>query len=329
MTAVPTISLETIRRPVENELRTFDRLLREAMRSPIPLVDLIVRYLARQKGKRVRPLLVLLSAKLCGGITERTYRGASLIEMLHTATLIHDDVVDDADLRRGVASINAVWKNKIAVLMGDYLLSRGLLLALQHNDVDFLHSTSQAVKRMTEGELLQIQKSRQLNTDESTYFEIIKGKTAALFSACTEIGAASATNNSDAQQFLRTYGEKVGIVFQISDDLLDYTGRRTLLGKPTAADIKDKKLTLPLIIALKNAEPKDSKTALKKVKHGATAADIEWLLSFVQEHKGIEYSLLKAQEIAREAQEQLNAFPDSDTKQSLLDFVTFVLQRRQ
>ncbi len=322
-----TITLDTIRKPVENELKQFDTILRNTMRSTIPLVDLIIRYIIRQKGKRVRPLLVLLSAKICGTISERSYRGATLIEMLHTATLVHDDVIDDADTRRGVASINAVWKNKVAVLLGDYLLSKGLLLALQAKDFDFLEATSQAVRRMTEGELLQIQKTRQLNTNESTYFEIIKGKTAALFSACTEIGAASATNDATLINHLKDYGEKVGIIFQISDDILDYTGRRSLLGKPTAADIKEKKLTLPLIIAMEQADRHTAKEALKKIKAGATKNDIEWILRFVEEHDGIRLSIDMANSIAQNALEHLSIFPPSDAKTSLVNFVHFVLHR--
>ncbi|MBM4161910.1 MAG: polyprenyl synthetase family protein, partial [Ignavibacteria bacterium] len=199
------------------------------MRSRVGLVDLIARYIIRQKGKRVRPILVFLSAKACGTVNESTYRAATLVEILHTATLIHDDVVDDADTRRGLASINAVWKNKVAVLMGDYLLSRGLLLSLDSNDYYILHSTSNAVKRMSEGELLQIQKSRQLNIDEETYLKIISDKTASLFATCTEIGAASATQDHAKRIQMRDYGEHVGIAFQIRDDLLDYLGRRSVI----------------------------------------------------------------------------------------------------
>jgi octaprenyl-diphosphate synthase len=243
-------SLDSIRKPVDVELKKFDVVFRDAMRSQVALVDVVTRYVLRQKGKRVRPLLVMLSAKLCGEVNESTYRAATLIELLHTATLVHDDVVDDADTRRGLASINAVWKNKVAVLMGDYLLSRGLLLSLQYGDHYFLNSTSYAVKRMSEGELLQIQKSRQLNIDEETYIKIISDKTGSLFSACTDIGAASTTQNQDKRNFLKTYGENVGLAFQIRDDLLDYLGRKSILGKSTGSDIKEKKLTLPLIYAL-------------------------------------------------------------------------------
>jgi octaprenyl-diphosphate synthase len=321
------ISLDIIREPVDQEMRQFDVLFKNALRSQVPLVDLVTRYILRQKGKRVRPLLVLLSAKVCGGITDSSYRAATLIEMLHTATLVHDDVVDDADTRRGLASINAVWKNKVAVLMGDYLLSRGLLLALKHQDYYFLNATSNAVKRMSEGELLQIQKSRRLNLDEPTYLKIISDKTASLFSACTDVGAASATDDTVLQQHMREFGEDIGLAFQIRDDLLDYLGRKNILGKPTGEDIKEKKLTLPLIYALSVADKKIAKHALRLVKNGAKKKEIEWILNFVVEAGGVEYSLRRAEEFATSARQHLAEFPDSPAKTSLLQFVDFVIQR--
>ncbi|MEK7748472.1 MAG: polyprenyl synthetase family protein, partial [Bacteroidota bacterium] len=270
------VSLDSIKEPVHDELKGFDRFFRDAMRSKVGLVDIIARYIIRQKGKRVRPLLVLLSAKACGAINDSTYRGATLVEILHTATLVHDDVVDDADTRRGLASINAVWKNKVAVLMGDYLLSRGLLIALERDDHYFLHSTSNAVKRMSEGELLQIQKSRQLNLDEETYLRIIGDKTASLFSTCTDIGAASVTEDADRRNLMKEFGENVGMAFQIRDDLLDYEGRKSILGKPTGLDMKEKKLTLPLIHALQSGVRKDAKQALRIIKNGAKQKEIDW-----------------------------------------------------
>ncbi|HVN47868.1 MAG TPA: polyprenyl synthetase family protein [Bacteroidota bacterium] len=321
------ISLDVIRNPVDQEMRQFDLLFKDALRSQVPLVDLVARYILRQKGKRVRPLLVLLSAKVCGGITESSYRAATLIEMLHTATLVHDDVVDDADMRRGLASINAVWKNKVAVLMGDYLLSRGLLLALKHQDYYFLNATSNAVKRMSEGELLQIQKSRHLNLDEPTYLKIISDKTASLFSACTDIGAASATDDDSQRQRMQEFGENIGLAFQIRDDLLDYLGRKSLLGKPTGEDIKEKKLTLPLIYALHASDKRHALHALRLIKRGASKKEIEWILNFVIEAGGVEYSLRRAEEFAATARQHLAAFPDSPAKTSLLQFVDFIIQR--
>lgn len=322
-----TSSLDEIRAPIAEELKIFDRFFKEAMHSKVGLIDLIARYIIRQKGKRVRPILVLLSAKACGGIIDSTYRGATLVEILHTATLIHDDVVDDADTRRGLASINAVWKNKVAVLMGDYLLARGLLLSLEQNDYAFLHSTSTAVKRMSEGELLQIQKSRQLDIDETTYLTIIGNKTASLFSTCTEIGAVSATDDPHRQHLLKEFGENVGMAFQIRDDLLDYLGRRSIIGKPIGIDIKEKKLTLPLIHALTQAERKDAKHVLKIIKNGAKQKDVEWVVNFVEEHGGIDYAVSKAEEYATRARQNLASLPETDAKESLLMFVDFVTER--
>jgi len=321
------VSLEDIREPIDVELKNFDRFFKDAMRSNVGLIDLVTRYIIRQKGKKVRPLLVLLSAKLCGSITDKSYRAATLVELLHTATLVHDDVVDDADTRRGLASINAVWKNKVAVLMGDYLLSRGLLLSLEHKDYHFLHSTSNAVKRMSEGELLQIQKSRQLDIDEATYYRIIGDKTASLFSTCTDIGAASATDDDQRRKLMRDYGENVGMAFQIQDDLLDYLGRKSILGKPTGIDIKDKKLTLPLIYALGNGPQKDSRQAMKRIRKGASNKDIQWVLEFVRAAGGIDYSINKARDFGSRAAANLATFDDSPAKQSLERFVDFVLAR--
>ena len=323
------ITLESLQKPVTLELETFDKVFRKSLRSSIPLVDLIARYLVWNKGKRVRPLLVFLSAQISGTINERTYRAASLIEMLHTATLVHDDVVDNSDTRRGVASLNGVWKNKIAVLMGDYLLSKGLLLSLQHNDYRFLHITSEAVKRMSEGELLQIQKSRQLNIDEETYFRIIEDKTASLFSACMEIGSVSASEDINIHAALRDYGTHIGIAFQIRDDLLDFVGRRTLLGKPIAADIKEKKLTLPIIYALKMGDRNLSKRALRMIGKGVSRNDVAWLFGFVNEQGGIEYTVQKARDHIAQARTALHRFPDSPAKQSLVNFSEFVLQREK
>lgn len=321
------VSLDIIREPIAEELKEFDRFFREAMKSRIGLVDLIARYIVRQKGKRVRPILVLLSAKACGTISERSFRAATLVEILHTATLVHDDVVDDADTRRGLASINAVWKNKIAVLMGDYLLSRGLLLSLEHNDYYFLHSTSKAVKRMSEGELLQIQKSRQLNMDEETYLKIIGDKTASLLSTCTDIGCASVSEIEERRALMRDFGEHVGMAFQIRDDLLDYLGRKSIIGKPTGIDVKEKKLTLPLIYALKNAARTESRQALRIVRNGAKKREVEWIVDFVKQNGGIDYAREKAEYYAGMARHNLAGIPDSPARDALLQFVEFVMER--
>jgi octaprenyl-diphosphate synthase len=319
--------LSSLRAPVERELKTFQTLFKDALRSRVGLLDVITRYLVRQKGKRVRPLLVLLSAKACGGVTERTFRGATLIEILHTATLVHDDVVDEADSRRGFASINAVWKNKVGVLLGDFLLARGLLLAIEHDDHDFLRSTSTAVKRMSEGELLQIQKSRQLDIDESTYLRIIGDKTASLFATCTEIGALSASTSRSDAELLRNYGEQVGLAFQIRDDLMDYLGKRSVIGKPTGIDLKEKKLTLPLIYALRTGLRRDAVRALKMIKAGARSKDIAWVLSFVEASGGIDYAASVARSFGEKARTSIAHLPASTARRALEDFVDFVVQR--
>ncbi|HTY37049.1 MAG TPA: polyprenyl synthetase family protein [Bacteroidota bacterium] len=320
-------SLDIIKRPVDAELKEFGGFFRDAMRSRVGLIDLVARYIIRQKGKRVRPILVFLSAKACGEVNESSFRAATLVEILHTATLIHDDVVDDADTRRGLASINAVWKNKVAVLMGDYLLSRGLLLSLENKEYYFLHCTSSAVKRMSEGELLQIQKSRQLNIDEETYLKIIADKTASLLSTCTEIGAASTTTDEGRRKQMREYGEHVGIAFQIRDDLLDYLGRRSILGKPTGIDLKEKKLTLPLIYALHNGAQSDAKQALRYIKNGAKQKEISWVIDFVRNAGGIDYAVGRALHYSALARNDIASLPESESKESLLEFVDFVIER--
>ena len=323
------VDLQAIASPIQHHLPLFDRVFREAIRSRIGLVDLVTKYLVRQKGKKVRPILVLLSAELCGGVNERSHRGAALVEILHTATLVHDDVVDNADTRRGLASINAVWKNKIAVLMGDYLLSRGLLVALEHDDFAFLKINSNAVRRMIEGELHQIQRSRKLDMDEEKYLRIIGDKTASLLSTCCEIGATSATGDPDAQRRLREYGELVGLAFQIRDDILDYTGRTSITGKPTGLDLSEKKLTLPLVYALAQAQASERKTVLGMIKAGGKKIDVRHIVRFVEYHGGIAYATERARHYAAEAKEQLAVFPDSPSRTSLLAFADFVVDREK
>lgn len=321
--------LADISRPIQQHLGPFDEVFRRSIRSNIGLVDLVTRYILHQKGKKVRPLLVLLTADLCGGVTEKSYRGATLVEILHTATLIHDDVVDDADTRRGLASINAVWKNKIAVLMGDYLLSKGLLLSLEHDDYLFLKTTSTAVKRMSEGELHQIQKSRKLDMDEETYLRIIGDKTASLISTCCEIGAASATDDPEKQRLMREYGENVGIAFQIRDDLLDYIGRKSITGKPTGLDLSEKKLTLPLIHAIRQAPAGEGKEILGMIKSGGKKMNVRRVVDFVTAHGGIDYAAARAVYYAGRAKETLDCFPDSPSKESLVAFADFVVERNK
>lgn len=321
------MDLKEIIRPVAAELDEFEEHLRHAMKSKIAFVDMIARYIVKQKGKRIRPALVLLSAKACGGISDSTYRGASLVEILHTATLIHDDVVDDADTRRGFASINAVWKNKIAVLMGDYMLAKGLLLSIDNGDFNFLRITSDAVRRMSEAEILQIAKSRDLDIDEATYFKIISDKTASLLSTCCQIGASSASDDPSLLARMRTYGEQLGMVFQIRDDLLDYTGRKSITGKPTGLDMKEKKLTLPLIYALAAAPKSQNRQVLKVIKNGAKKKELQSVVEFVSEYGGIEYAVQKARDYSARALEALEPLPPSPAKDSLSEFVEFVMER--
>jgi octaprenyl-diphosphate synthase len=323
------VQLPEIALPIETHLRVFDRHFREAIRSRIGLVDLVTRYIVRQKGKRVRPILVLLSAEVCGGINERSFRGATLVEILHTATLVHDDVVDDSDTRRGFASINAIWKNKIAVLMGDYLLSRGLLLSLDHDDFAFLKITSTAVRRMSEGELDQIARARKLDMDEPGYLRVIGDKTASLLSTCCEIGATSASNDPSSHRHLREYGEMVGLAFQIRDDILDYTGRKSITGKPTGLDLHEKKLTLPLIHSLEVAPKASGKEILGMIRNGGKKMDARKVVAFVTEYGGINYATERARGYARQAQALLEEFPYSPAKTSLLAFADFVIEREK
>ncbi len=320
------MTLSEISKPIERYISEFEEVFKHQMKSNVLLLDTVVRYMMKQRGKRVRPMLVLLSAAVCGEVSRRTYVGASMVELLHTASLVHDDVVDEADERRGMASINAIWKNKIAVLVGDYLLSRGLLVAVENSEFEFLRITSNAVKRMSEGELLQIQKSRQLDIDEATYFRIIGDKTASLISTCCEIGATSASEVPEHRAALRDYGEIVGCVFQIRDDIFDYTSSN-LIGKPTGNDVKEKKLTLPLIYAFSQATKKESKAILKVIKNGAKNAEVREVVTFVRSYGGLDYAEKKAQSLIEEAKQRLDIFDNSSAKISLLNFADFSLQR--
>lgn len=321
------LDLKEISKPIQAELEEFKKEFRQAMKSKVMLVDLVSSYILRQKGKKIRPILVLLSAKLCGGVNERTYIGATLVELLHTATLVHDDVVDEAKVRRGLPSINAVWKNKIAVLMGDYLLSRGLLVALENNEFDFLKYTSRAVKRMSEGELLQIQRNRKFDVDEETYFKIISDKTASLIRSCCELGASSGTKDKEAVSLLGEFGENIGIAFQLRDDLLDYVGKKKIMGKSSGSDLKEKKFTLPLIHALNNAGRSDGKKIVSIVKNGSYSKSRHVVMDFINEHHGIEYTAAKTEYYCNTAISKINSFKQSETKDTLIKFVKFLGER--
>ncbi|RMD50922.1 MAG: polyprenyl synthetase family protein [Ignavibacteria bacterium] len=298
------------------------------MRSKVKIVDLVAKYILKQKGKKIRPTLVLLSAKLAGNVNERSYRGANLVELLHTATLIHDDVVDEASKRRGFPSINAVWKNKIAVLMGDYLLSRGLMLAVENTDYDFLQTITNTVRRMSEGELLQINKTRKLDIDTETYFQIISDKTSSLLSTCCEIGTRSATDDENKIKAMSEFGENLGMAFQIRDDILDIVGKSNLIGKPLGGDIKEKKITLPLIYALDNASADERKTIIKKIKNGKKPNNVTDVIEFIKSKGGIEYAYSVAGDFGKKAKELLSIFEDSESKTSLINLVDFVIERK-
>lgn len=320
--------LSEIISPIHKELDTFNEIFKSSLKSKVGLVDLVMKYILKQKGKKIRPILVLFSAGLSGGITERAYRGAVLVEMLHTATLVHDDVVDTAEIRRGLPSINAVWKNKVAVLIGDYLLSRGLMLAVDGNDFDFLRVVTDTVKRMSEGELLQISKTRKLDLDEETYYKIISDKTASLISTCCELGARSISKDEKVIESLRHFGESLGIAFQIRDDILDYTGKSKIIGKPLGGDIKEKKITLPLIYSLKNVNKKESERIIKLIKSERKKGRIREVIDFVLSNGGIEYAESEADKYIKKAKDSISFFPDNEYKTSLIALVDFVVKRK-
>ncbi|MEO8446066.1 MAG: polyprenyl synthetase family protein [bacterium] len=320
------MDLKKISAPIESELKEFEKQFSDVLRSKVALIDLITKYILKQKGKKIRPILVLLSAKLCGDIGRRTYIAANLVELLHTATLIHDDVVDDAKTRRGLASVNAVWKNKASVLIGDFLLSKGLLISVENNEFGFLQVTSEAVRRMSEGELLQIQKARNFDATEETYFKVISDKTASLIKTCCKLGALSTSKDKDDVDKLGAFGENIGIAFQLRDDILDYTGRKKLLGKSTGNDLKEKKFTLPLIIALKNSPRKRSSEIMKLIKSDRTKKFDE-VYEFVIEYGGVDYAVKKIQEYAEQAKASIAGFRNSPAKESMNEFIDFVSKR--
>lgn len=312
---------------IAEELNTFEKKFADAVKSETPLLDTIMKYVIKRKGKQLRPKFVLLSAKLHGEINESTYRAAALVELLHTATLVHDDVVDDSLERRSFFSINALWNKKIAVLVGDYLLSKGLLLATSNNDFRHLHILSDAVKQMSEGELLQIQKARKLNLNEDIYFEIIRNKTASLLSSACAIGAYSTSRNEEITSKMKLFGEKVGIAFQIKDDLFDY-GKEDI-GKPTGNDIKEKKLTLPLIYTLNNVPAAAKRELIYIIKNeNKNPKKVQFVINMVTDVGGIKYASAKMNAYRDEALDILYSFPDSPVRKTLEDLVRFTTDRK-
>ena len=321
------MSIKAIKEPIKSELQDFEILFKESMSSPVPLLDKIMYYIVQRKGKQIRPLFVYLSAKLYQPVNEATHIAASLIELLHTASLVHDDVVDDSHQRRGFFSINALWKNKIAVLVGDYLFSKGMLLALDKEEYKILQIFSRAVKKISEGELLQIEKARKLNINEEVYYEIIKGKTASLIAAACSTGAYSTTRDEDVLKTMWDFGEKVGVAYQIKDDIFDYGSAD--VGKPKGIDIRDKKMTLPLIHVLAKASHADRRWILKVVKkHNNDPKKVAELIKYVHEHGGIEYASQIMQQYKQEAIDLLDKVADSDVKTALIELVDFVVERK-
>lgn len=321
-------SIDDIKKPIANEIDVFEDKFKVSMQSSVPLLDRITHYIVKRKGKQIRPMFVFFSAGLCGGINESTHRGAALVELLHTATLVHDDVVDNSYQRRGFFSVNALWKNKIAVLVGDYLLSKGLLLSIDNNDFALLKIVSEAVKQMSEGELLQIEKVRRLDIDEPIYYEVIRQKTASLIASCCACGAASAGADQNTVERMRLFGEKIGIAFQIKDDMFDFGVDD--IGKPLGIDIKEKKITLPLIYALNQSSPSERRRMINLVKnHHEEPGPIAEIIAFVREAGGLDYAAIQMKKYQAEAFDILNTFPENDFRWGLEQLVKYTTERNK
>ncbi|MBO0591940.1 polyprenyl synthetase family protein [Cellulophaga sp. E16_2] len=321
--------VDQIKEPIIEEMELFEKKFYESMTSKVALLNRITHYIVNRKGKQMRPMFVFLTSKLInnGEVNERTYRGASVIELIHTATLVHDDVVDESNKRRGFFSINALWKNKIAVLVGDYLLSKGLLLSIDNGDFDLLKIISVAVREMSEGELLQIEKARRLDITEDIYYEIIRQKTATLIAACCSLGACSVKPDSEEVEVFRKFGEYCGMAFQIKDDLFDYGD--AAIGKPTGIDIKEQKMTLPLIYVLNNCSKKEKKWVINSIKnHNKDKKRVKEVINFVKDNGGLEYAVTKMLEFKDQALTILETYPDSDYKNSLQLMVNYVVDRK-
>tara|TARA_B100001146_G_scaffold224748_1_gene243887 strand:+ start:3745 stop:4773 length:1029 start_codon:yes stop_codon:yes gene_type:complete len=319
-----------IKEPVNQEMELFETKFREAMSSKVALLNRITYYIVNRKGKQMRPMFVFLTAKMLsnGQVNERTYRGASVIELIHTATLVHDDVVDESSKRRGFFSINALWKNKIAVLVGDYLLSKGLLLSIDNGDFDLLKIISVAVREMSEGELLQIEKARRLDITEDVYYEIIRQKTATLIAACCSLGACSVKPDSEDVEVFREFGELCGMAFQIKDDLFDYGEEK--IGKPTGIDIKEQKMTLPLIYTLNNCSKSEKRWLINSVKnHNKDKKRVKEVIAFVKQAGGLDYAVQKMLEFKERALKILEGYPESDYRSSLELMVNYVVDRKK
>lgn len=322
------LSINEIKKPIAADIDAFEERFKSSMQSSVPLLDRITHYIVKRKGKQIRPMFVFFSASICGGINDATHRGAALVELLHTATLVHDDVVDNSYQRRGFFSINALWKNKIAVLVGDFLLSKGLLLSIENNDFQLLKIVSEAVKQMSEGELLQVEKVRRMDIDEPIYYEVIRQKTASLIASCCACGAASAGADDATVEKMRLFGEKIGIAFQIKDDMFDFGTDD--VGKPLGIDIKEKKVTLPLIYSLNQAESGERKRMISLVKnHNDDPKKIAEIIRFVNETGGLQYAETQMKKYQDEAFQILNTFPDSESRRALEQLVRFTTERNK
>ncbi len=320
------LRLEDIKAPVAREMQEFEPKFRASMKTRVLLLDKIMSYIVKRKGKQMRPMFVFLSAGTCGGINDSTFRGASLIELLHTATLVHDDVVDEANYRRGFFSVNALWKNKVAVLVGDFLLSRGLILSIENKDFSLLKIVTSAVKEMSEGELLQIEKSRRLDINEEVYYDIIRQKTASLIASCCAVGASSSGASDDIVEKMREFGEKIGMAFQIKDDLFDYGEME--IGKPLGIDIREKKMTLPLIYALSRSDWMEKRKIISIVRNESeNPKKVKEVIAYVKQSGGIQYAVEKMNNFHLQALAILESFPPSDYRNSLKDLVQFTIDR--
>ncbi|MEO5602972.1 MAG: polyprenyl synthetase family protein [Cyclobacteriaceae bacterium] len=320
------LRLEDIKAPIAREMQEFEPKFRASMKTRVLLLDKIMSYIVKRKGKQMRPMFVFLSAGTCGQINESTFRGASLIELLHTATLVHDDVVDEANYRRGFFSVNALWKNKVAVLVGDFLLSRGLILSIENKDFNLLRIVTNAVKEMSEGELLQIEKSRRLDITEEIYYDIIRQKTASLIASCCAVGASSSGSDDKTVERMREFGEKIGMAFQIKDDLFDYGEME--IGKPLGIDIKEKKMTLPLIFALSKSSWLEKRRIISIVKNESEKPKkVKEVIAYVKQSGGIEYAIERMNYFHTQAMTILQSFPESAYRNSLQSLVQFTIDR--
>jgi octaprenyl-diphosphate synthase len=321
--------LQKIKVHLQQDMKEYRRVFSEIMSSEVKLIDTIAKYIVRHKGKGLRPLLVILAARLVGKPTENTYIAAAVTELLHTATLIHDDVVDNTDVRRNFPSINAVWKNKISVLMGDYLLAKSLIGASQTDNIEVIKILAETSKRMSRGELYQIEKSRKLDISEDDYFRLISDKTACLISACCELGVVTTNRNVSVRDTIKAYGSSLGLVFQITDDLLDLEGEQNLLGKPVGTDLKEGNITLPLIYALNNTDQQKKKEIINMLKKGVSKSEIKKIVAFCKQYNGIKQAREKAKAYADIARGQILMLPENPANEDALAFIDYVMKRKR